>query len=119
MDKYIITIPVKGNISLLHCDVGDSMSLKALQDAVEGYIEPTRTSLPPAVTEDPDVELVMLVNEEGKVKGLPVNQRATQIAWWDIIVGNVILLGVKGEDFVGLTKSAAESIREEIRRLTW
>lgn len=47
----------------------------------------------------------MYINEEGKIDGLPVNARASQLAWTqgaiaedDCIVGNAILFG-KGNEF--------------------
>ncbi len=50
----------------------------------------------------------MLVNEDGKYLGLPVNRRATLLAWMhnrrmrygDVLVGDVVLLGYPGEDGV-------------------
>ena len=58
---------------------------------------------------------VMVINEEGKLLGLPVNQTATDMAaiYNDVIVGNAILMGTTEEDFIGLTKEAAEHIVEE------
>ena len=59
--------------------------LEWLQGAVEGYIE--------AVPFADDI--VMLVNEEGKLKGMEPN-----FTWMnDTIVGPVIFLGVDGEEF--------------------
>jgi hypothetical protein len=60
-------------------------SLKQMQDAVGGYIELVR------LTDDD----IMVVNEEGLIFGLPVNEHASKIAG-QTIVGNVLMC--KGED---------------------
>tara|TARA_R110002074_G_scaffold185817_1_gene351206 strand:+ start:252 stop:497 length:246 start_codon:yes stop_codon:yes gene_type:complete len=60
-------------------------SLKQMQDAVGGYIELVR------LTDDD----IMVVNEEGLVFGLPINEHASKIAGQSI-VGNVLMC--KGED---------------------
>ena len=47
--------------------------------------------------------------------GMPGNRRATDMAYIfnDVIVGNAILIGTTDEDFIGLTKEAAENIVEK------
>lgn len=60
-------------------------SLEEMQGFVEGSIEIVNLS----------GQRIMIVNEEGKIKNLPVNQTATTIANFndivDIIHGNVII----------------------------
>lgn len=73
-------------------------SLEALQAAVGGYIERV------TVAED----LVLIVNEEGRLKGLPVNCR---VLGHDL-VGTVVAVGVKGEEFCSLSPSALEAAME-------
>lgn len=71
--------------------------LETLQEAVGGYIE--------AVFLGGDD--VMIVNEEGKIIGLPVNNHATTLAWerlskyrlyTEYIVGDVVIAKRKGEE---------------------
>lgn len=59
--------------------------------------------------------LTLIINEEGKLLGMPVNRLATDMAhlFNDVIVGNAILIGTTDEDFIGLTKEAAENIVEK------
>jgi len=59
--------------------------LKHLQDYVGGYIEAIR------FLED----VCLICNEEGKLKQLPTNF----LLRGDLIVGNVLFVGVKGEEF--------------------
>ena len=65
---------------------GKDFSLEELQQAVGGYIE-----IVPI-----DKEFDMVVNEEGKLYGLPVNEQATRLYRRvrytdDVIVGDVVL----------------------------
>ena len=73
-------------------------SLEDLQAAVGGYIETV------TVADD----LVLIVNEEGRLKGLPANCR---VLGHDL-VGTVVAVGVKGEEFCSLSPSALETAME-------
>lgn len=64
-----------------------STTLKNLQNIVEGPIE--------TVSFGKDV---LIVNEEGKLRGLERNFKFGEI-FFDIIVGTAILIGQDGEDF--------------------
>ena len=60
-------------------DKTQKISLESAQNTVGGYVERVRC---------PD-GTVLLVNEEGRLNGLPVNEEASAIAG-QMIVGNVI-----------------------------
>ena len=70
---------------------GTDFSLEELQNVVGGYIEIL----------DLRNGQIIVVNEEGKLKGLPVNQIATEAycmrfqPYGDIIVGDVVLCNKK------------------------
>ena len=89
------------------CEMELEDSLASMQRAVGGLIQ--------AVYEPGGRDAALICNEEGKLLGLPVNQAATDMAaiYNDVIVGNAILIGTTEEDFIGLTKEAAEHIVEE------
>ena len=70
--------------------------LSALQSAVGGYIE--------AITLMDGV--VMLVNEEGKLRNMEPNFRYKD----DVIVGPVLFLGTDGEDFSSIEADKARHI---------
>lgn len=63
--------------------------LEAFQEAVDGYIE--------TVTLVPD-EVVMIVNEEGLLRGLGINPLATAL-YGSAIVGVAVVVGIDGEEF--------------------
>ena len=64
---------------------GKTFTLKELQEFVGGYIETIPVS----------TDQLMVINEEGKLDGLPYNQKATEIAIencvFDRIVGDVLI----------------------------
>jgi hypothetical protein len=86
--KTAIKLTTEGKASLVDL-TADSNELLTLQMAVGGLIE--------AKTLESGYTLIM--NEEGKLKGLPINERATEI-WLanfpnfpDVILGDVIIAG--------------------------
>ena len=96
-------------------DMGDS--LKFLQNIVGGYIE--FVSLPKQ-------NAVMVVNEEGKMHGLPTNVFASVLFYQnyqetrDFIVGDVAFLSAEVDevgDPVGLSNSQVNSLFSELQWL--
>lgn len=71
-------------------------TLSALQEVVGGYIEVVGVG----------GEVLMICNEEGKLNGLEYNFKLGN----DFIVGNVLFVQAKGEDFTDLSDSNVESI---------
>ena len=75
-------------------------TLEALQKAVDGYIE--------AVTLIGGYA-VMIVNEEGLLRGMPSNLTASAIAARKI-VGPALVVGVDGEEFTDVPKDIKQRI---------
>lgn len=77
--------------------------LEDMQSLVGGYIETVQ------LTEN----VVMVVNEEGKLHGLEPNF----LLWNDYIVGDVFFCGVDGEEFADCPESeyGINTILEELR----
>ena len=71
-------------------DIGDG--LKAMQDAVGGYIQAVYPY------EDP---VALVCNEEGKIEGLPLNRalKTEEGEIYDIISGNFFICGIGEENF--------------------
>ena len=86
--KTAVKVTAEGTASVIDLDA-DRDELLTLQTAVGGLIE--------VKTLQSGYTLIM--NEEGKLQGLPINQRATEI-WLahfpnfpDVIVGDVVIAG--------------------------
>jgi len=75
--------------------------LESYQEQVGGYIE--------ALTISDDV--VILVNEEGKLRGMTPNRRLNG----DVLVGNILIVGRKGEDFCGLSDKNVQLYTEQFK----
>lgn len=79
-------------------------TLEALQTAVGGYIE--------TVTLIPD-NAVMIVNEEGLLRGMSPNPAASLVARTKI-VGPAIIVGVDGEKFTDISEDIEHFINSNL-----
>ena len=70
--------------------------LKAFQEAVGGYIETVTLA----------TDLVIICNEEGRLKGLPWNCTAFGVDF----VGTIVVAGVKGEEFASLRAGVVPTV---------
>lgn len=114
--RYGIVIRPEGRTILLRCDDGNQMRLETMRNIVGGYIECAPSALDKTWAREPVEQIVLVINEEGKLKGLPVNVSATEVfagAGMDEIAGTAILLAVRGDELIGFTKPAAETICKE------
>lgn len=111
-ERFVIVVKPDGWHGLVHCFPGNTLPLKNLQDMIGGNIETVPTVLGEGWSKEEDVKVLMLKNEEGKLQGLPVNQIATDLSalWNDVVVGNAVILGARGDEMIGLTREAAENI---------
>lgn len=73
-------------------------TLEALQELIGGYIEPHHIC----------GSLVLVMDEDGRLKGLPENVRCVQ---YGTIVGPVFITADKGEDFRSLTTEEIQAAR--------
>lgn len=90
--------------------------LAAFQVSIGGYIE----TVDPAIMSDHNV--VMIVNEQGRLLGLDINRIATYCfsglknrflskADPRVILGGAIIIGVDGDEFASLTDSEIETLQ--------
>jgi len=78
-----MVLKATGEVSFIHGTKEDgSLSLDQMQKAVGGFIEIVQCH-------EVEGDSILVINEEGKLEGLPVNQRATNLA--DIFEGDVIV----------------------------
>lgn len=66
-------------------------TLQAFQEAVDGYIETVTIA----------TDLVLIVNEEGRLRGLPFNCELCGLE----LFGPIVAVGVKGDEFASLKAS--------------
>lgn len=83
-------------------DIKVENTLAILQTLVGGYIEPCA----PVQLREWGIEL--LANEEGLLKGLPFNINLYPF----FFVGDLVAVGVKGEEFVSLTPEQEHYLKD-------
>lgn len=116
MERYIIFIPADGPCRLVACDDGDSIKLETMQELVDDPIEVTPSCLGASWAREPVDCIHLIVNEEGLLRELPDNPRATDLyAYGDrsVIVGDAILAAGCGEDLIGFSKPVCKTICDE------
>lgn len=79
--------------------------LASFQALVGGYIE----------TVPVDGEMLLLVNEEGKLQGLPANFAYGQ----DVLCGTVVAVGIQGDSFTSCPIRTDEGMRLAIGATEW
>lgn len=94
--RYVPVIMSNGSLNVYAVLAGRTPTLKWLQQQVGGYIETVNACL--------EGSLVMAVNEEGVLQGLPLNEAATDLHHgFAAIVGNAVILKAEGSDLVPLS----------------
>ena len=90
MNRYMIVIPAKNRSFLLKCDEGDGAKLETLQKLVSGYVETVPSALDATWAREEADRLVLLVDEEGRLKCKAANQKATQLAPADVTANGML-----------------------------
>lgn len=115
MERYAIYIPAAGRCCLIQCDDECPMALENLQELVDGPVETAESNLDITWAREPVDSICLVVNEEGLLRQLPENLRATDLyAYGDrsVIVGNAVLMAGRGEDLIGFTKPVCKTLAE-------
>ena len=89
-----VKVTTDNKISIIDVDFDDFGSI---QQAIGGHFETVHTQLMADYFKDPSV--IMLVDEEGLVKGLPLNPVGSAL-YRGTIAGDLIFARVQGEDIV-------------------
>ena len=91
----------------------------AIENAANGWEMLGYTLLEPGWAREKDVDgILLLVNEEGRLKGLPENPRAEEMVSYAApahakLVGPAIVAAGRGEEIIGFAKPVAETICAE------
>lgn len=111
--RYIIILHPDG-LNETHEVPESGPTLKELQKAVGGRIETVPSVLSNGWTKEPGARVILVINEEGKLNGLPINHAATDLSWLrcDHIAGSAVLCATKGEEIIGFSREAALNIRK-------
>lgn len=123
MDRYMIVIPSKNKAFSLRCDApdGEGMKQETLTQMLGGPVKQVPTRLEAAWAREKAVDgLVLLVDEEGRLKEKGVNERATEMADGAVtyfgrkpLVGPAVLAASRGEDLIGFARTVAEDLLRE------
>ena len=115
MERYMIYIPAKGVCRMIQCNGAGTLSLNEMQALVDGPIEVADTCLEPTWAREPVDCIHLIVNEEGLLRQLPDNGRASDL--WEgggicLLNGDALLAAAKGEDLIGFTKPVCKTLAE-------
>lgn len=115
MERYIIFIPADGPCRLVPCDDGDTCQLSTLQQLVNGPIEVTPSCLGASWARELVDGIDLIVNEEGKLRRLPLNEDATDLyvhSGRDVIQGDALLAAAGGEELIGFSLPVCQTLAE-------
>lgn len=116
MKRQVIVIDPDAGAGLINCDPETrTLTLGELQKLVGGPIETVPTMLSNGRTHEDGARIVMIVNEEGRLLGLPHNGIASLIAAFGVgpIVGPAVIMAGLGDELIGLLPGAAKRIKAE------
>lgn len=108
-DKEYFVVVIRADGTVERVQTSEIPTLEELQRLVGGYIESVPVRIP--VSDKP----VMIVNEEGKLKGLPRNRAATSVARLfegDYVAGDAVLIDRAGEDLKAFRFTRAVTMQE-------
>ena len=89
-----LLVPANGEPRRIEVD----NTLEALQKVVGGYIETCTIC----------TDTVAIINEEGRLLGLPINEHLR------FFVGDALIVGVDGDEFASLTDQQINSLRSVV-----
>lgn len=115
MERYIIFIPADGPCRLVPCDDGDTCQLSTLQQLVNGPIEVTPSCLGASLARELVDGIDLIVNEEGKLRRLTLNEDATDLyahCGRDMIVGDALLAAARGDELIGFSEPVCQTLAE-------
>ena len=85
-----------------------SNTLKNLQNFVGGYIEAVTFAI-----DTPENKFAIICNEEGKIRNLPYNFTI----FGEDFVGDILIVGVDGEEFAELTDDQVKTLKPMLDNL--
>lgn len=89
-----VKVTTDNKVSVIDVNFDD---FRSIQQAIGGHFETVRTQLMADYFKDPSV--IMLVDEEGRIKELPINPVGCTL-YRGIVAGDLIFAKTKGEDII-------------------
>lgn len=105
--KYLIEITPDGTVNKRPYPDSFELTLDILQEYVGGYIETVR------LKDAPNNNLIMIIDEEGKLNNKPVNEIASDIEYIrydDYIAGKAYIAVTNGEDIAAMSMDDADNV---------
>lgn len=115
MERYMILIKPGGKCRLIRCDADGTLTLQAMQVLVDGPIETADSILDPSWAREPVDSIKLILNEEGKLRRLPLNEDATDLyahCGRDMIVGDALLAAACGEELIDFSLPVCQTLAE-------
>lgn len=101
-----VKVTTDNKVSIIDVDFDD---FRSIQKAIGGHFETVHTQLMADYFKDPSV--IMLVDEEGRIKELPINPVGCTL-YRGIIAGDLIFARIAGEDIVA--PENAEALKDRL-----
>lgn len=101
-----VKVTTDNKISIIDVDFDN---FRSIQQAIGGHFETVHTQLMADYFRDPS--LIMLVDEEGRIKELPINPVGCTL-YRGIIAGDLIFAQIAGEDIVA--PDDAEELKDRL-----
>ena len=115
MDRYMILLKPGGKCRLIPCDKDGTLTLQAMQVLVDGPIETAASILGPCWAREPVDSIKLILNEEGKLRRLTLNEDATDLyahCGRDMIVGDALLAAARGDELIGFSEPVCQTLAE-------
>lgn len=113
----VIKVTTDNRITVIDVDL---MDIRSIQRAVGGYIETVHTKRMADYFKKP---VLMLVDEEGLLKGLPMNTTGSLLYGTAFhghpIVGDILFVLAAGEDFAAPDTDELKEWKERLERDYW
>lgn len=115
MERYMILLKPGGKCRLIRCDADGALTLQTMQALVDGPIETADSILNPSWAREPVDSIKLILNEEGKLRRLPLNEDATDLyvhSGRDVIVGDALLAAARGDELIGFSEPVCQTLAE-------
>lgn len=115
MERYMILLKPGGKCRLIRCDADGTLTIQTMQALVNGPIEVTPSCLGASWARELVDGIDLIVNEEGKLRRLTLNEDATDLyahCGRGMIVGDALLAAARGDELIGFSEPVCQTLAE-------